>query len=166
MQVLLLNNTEEVLNVIPWHRAVRLLRAGKASAPYGHEDYYRIATGNGYFELPTALVLVKYVHIPYKNASLSRRNIMWRDENECQYCRTELNETNQTLDHVLPVSRGGKHEWTNLVACCKSCNARKANRTPAEANMRLLREPAVPTRRVLAIKLVTKKSTDSWKRWM
>ena len=70
MQVLLLNSSEEVLNVIPWHRAVRLLQKGKANVPYGHEDYYRIATGSGYFELPTALVLVKYVHIPYKNASI------------------------------------------------------------------------------------------------
>lgn len=166
MQVLLLNNTEEVLNVIPWHRAVRLIQKGKASPPYGHEDYYRISTGSGYFELPTALVLMRYVHIPYKDASLSRRNIIWRDENQCQYCQTQLNESNETLDHVLPTSRGGKHEWTNLVACCRKCNARKADRTPQEANMKLIREPKVPTRRVLAIKLVSKKSTKSWERWM
>lgn len=166
MQVLLLNNTEEVLNVIPWHRAVRLIQKGKASPPYGHEDYYRISTGSGYFELPTALVLMRYVHIPYKDASLSRRNIMWRDENQCQYCQTQLNESNETLDHVMPTSRGGKHEWTNLVACCRKCNSRKANRTPQEANMKLIREPKVPTRRVLAIKLVSKKSTKSWERWM
>lgn len=166
MDVLLLNNTEEILNVIPWRRAVKLLQKGKASVPYGHEDYYRIATGSGYFELPTAIVLVKYVHVPYKNASLSRKNILWRDEHECQYCQSKLNESNQTLDHVLPVSRGGKHEWTNLVACCKGCNSRKADRTPDEAGMQLVREPRIPTRRVLAIKLVTKKSTESWKRWI
>jgi len=126
MDVLLLNNTEEVLNVIPWHRAVRLMYTGKASAPYGHEDYYRIATGEGYFELPTAIVLLKYVNIPYKNASLSRKNILRREEYICQYCTSDLIESNQTLDHILPVSRGGRHEWTNLVACCKSCNAAKA----------------------------------------
>lgn len=166
MQVLLLNNTEEVLNVISWHRAVRLLYQGKASVPYGHEDFYRIATANGYLDLPTAIVLVRYVHIPYKDASLSRRNILWRDENKCQYCETELNESNETLDHVLPVSRGGKHEWTNLVACCRKCNAHKANRTPEEAKMQLLKPPAMPTRRVLAIKIVGKKKTNSWNRWM
>jgi len=166
MNVLLLNNTEEVLNVIPWHRAAKLLQKGKASAPYGHEHYYRISTGSGYFDVPTALVLVRYVNIPYKEASLTRRNILWRDENTCQYCETQLNESNQTLDHVLPVSRGGKHEWTNLVACCRKCNAKKANRTPDEANMQLLREPKMPTRRVLAIKVVNKKNVESWSRWV
>ena len=166
MNVLLLNNTEEVLNVIPWRRAIRLLHQGKASAPYGHEDYYRIVTANGYIDLPTAIVLVRYVHIPYKNVTLSRKNIIWRDENTCQYCEMQLNENNQTLDHVLPVSRGGKHEWTNLVACCRNCNARKANRTPSEANMKLLREPSIPTRRILAIKIVGKKNGQGWQRWM
>jgi hypothetical protein len=166
MDVLLLNNTEEVLNVIPWHRAVRLMYTGKASAPYGHEDYYRIATGEGYFELPTAIVLLKYVNIPYKNASLSRKNILRRDEYTCQYCTSDLIESNQTLDHILPVSRGGRHEWTNLVACCKSCNAAKANRTPEEAGMRLLREPGIPSRRVLAVKLINKKTKQGWKRWV
>ena len=166
MDVLLLNKSEEVLNVIPWHRAARLMYTGKASAPFGHDEYYRIATGEGYFELPTAIVLAKYVTVPYTNASLSRKNILRRDEYSCQYCAEHLNEANQTLDHVLPVSRGGRHEWTNLVACCKGCNSKKANQTPSEAGMQLLREPHVPSRRVLAIKLVNKKITKSWTRWI
>jgi 5-methylcytosine-specific restriction endonuclease McrA len=166
MDVLLLNKSEEVLNVIPWHRAARLMYTGKASAPFGHEEYYRIATGEGYFELPTAIVLAKYVTVPYTNASLSRKNILQRDEYCCQYCSAHLHENNQTLDHVLPVSRGGKHEWTNLVACCKPCNAKKANRTPEEASMQLLQKPSIPSRRVLAVKLINKKLTDSWRRWV
>jgi 5-methylcytosine-specific restriction endonuclease McrA len=166
MQVLLLNSSEEILNVIPWHRAVRLVHTGKASAPAGHDDYYRIATGEGYFDLPTAIVLVEYVNVPYSNARLNRKNILKRDEHKCQYCSASLNPKNQTLDHVLPISRGGKDSWTNLIACCKPCNAKKANKTPEEAGMKLLSKPSVPTRRVLAVKYINKHSGRKWERWI
>jgi 5-methylcytosine-specific restriction endonuclease McrA len=167
MEVLLLNNTEEVLNIIPWHRAVKLINNGKAMAPHGHHEYYTIGTGNGHFELPTAIVLLDYVNIPYRAASLSRRNIMKRDEYTCQYCRKHLKDDDQTLDHVLPTSRRGKHEWMNVVACCRACNAKKADRTPDEAGMKLIKPPSVPSKRVLAVKVIARKGADSsWSRWL
>jgi hypothetical protein len=70
---------------------------------------------------------------------LSRREIFSRDRYLCQYCGKQTRDL--TLDHVLPRHRGGRHEWENLVSACKTCNHRKAGRTPHEANMRLAREP-------------------------
>ena len=78
---------------------------------------------------------------PFKNRSLSRKNILLRDHSTCQYCAKQLPPSELTLDHVLPRSRGGESTWDNLVACCKRCNHRKGNRTPEEANMHLIRHP-------------------------
>lgn len=49
------------------------------------------------------------------------------------------------MDHVLPRSQGGQDTWLNTVAACAEDNHRKADRTPEEAGMALLREPFEPT---------------------
>lgn len=164
--VLLLNNSEEVVNLISWQRAVSLVCSGKASKPHGHDEFYEIRTTNGVYELPTAVVLAKYVRVPYSMASLSRKNIIKRDENKCQYCNRTLSGDIETLDHVMPTSRGGKNTWKNVVAACKPCNTKKADRTPEEAGMKLLRQPYVPSRDVLIVKVLRRKNMDSWSRWI
>jgi 5-methylcytosine-specific restriction endonuclease McrA len=63
----------------------------------------------------------------------------------CQYCGKKFDSSELNIDHVKPTSRGGKTTWTNTVLSCIPCNDRKANRTPEEAGMRLLREPHVPS---------------------
>ena len=72
----------------------------------------------------------------------SRKNILLRDRNACQYCGEVLSSSELTLDHVVPRSRGGNSTWENLVACCHACNRRKGNRMLSELDdMTLLREP-------------------------
>jgi 5-methylcytosine-specific restriction endonuclease McrA len=83
---------------------------------------------------------------------LNRRNVIVRDSVMrgrsftliCQYCADPLTTETYSLDHILPRSRGGLTEWTNIVACCKDCNFRKADRTPEEAGMKLLKRPVEP----------------------
>lgn len=83
----------------------------------------------------------------------SRRNLIIRDSVVrggktvlvCQYCADALTTETYSLDHIVPRSRGGRSTWENLVACCKDCNSRKANRTPQEAHMRLMKKPVVPS---------------------
>jgi 5-methylcytosine-specific restriction endonuclease McrA len=84
LKVLLLNASEEVLNVIDWKRAVNLLCSGRAEKPYGHEDYYRIPTPLGHYQLPTAIVLVQYVNLPYRVKGATRKGVFRRDKYECQ----------------------------------------------------------------------------------
>lgn len=78
--------------------------------------------------------------------SLSRDRLFSRDQNVCAYCGKQFNDTDLTIEHVTPESRGGGGHWENIVTACRSCNQRKANRTPEEANMPLLYLPYRPNR--------------------
>lgn len=166
-QVLLLNNSEEILSLVDWRKAVQLLCSQKATAPFDYQDNYEILTSSGkMYQLPTAIILNSYANVPFKVAALSRRNIMKRDSHECQYCAKKLHGINETIDHVFPTSRGGKNEWKNVVAACKACNSKKADRTPEEANMRLLKKPIIPTRLNLIFRSIHKNRRPSWNRWL
>lgn len=164
--VLLLNLSEEVLGVITWIDAVKKICRGVARRPYGHTDEYEIRTSAGIFKLPTAIVLIQYVNIPYKKVPLTSENLLKRDNYECQYCEKSLTRTSLTMDHIIPESRGGKKTWSNIVASCKSCNGQKDNKTLKEAGMCLKKKPKVPTRSVLILMISDGKKRESWSRWV
>ena len=84
------------------------------------------------------------VAVPNKELPFCRENIFIRDDFTCQYCGRKFGYDELTLDHVYPKSRSGPDIWENIVACCKECNQKKADRTPKEARMRLLRRPYRP----------------------
>jgi hypothetical protein len=86
--------------------------------------------------------LRQFVRVPYRQVPLTRRNVFHRDGHTCQYCGCS-NEA-LSIDHVFPRSRGGSDSWDNVATACLPCNVRKANRTPREAGMPLLREPRRP----------------------
>jgi hypothetical protein len=156
--VSLYNASYEKIFEIDWKKAVLLFISGKAIAKWSSEDpqnlvtteentvttedlFIPISTPSGIFKLPKDIILKKYVYIPYRDFSPTRKNIMRRDNNCCQYCGCQLNGEIATIDHVLPRSRGGKHRWENVVACCLKCNRKKGDRTPSEAKMPLLSSP-------------------------
>jgi len=90
---------------------------------------------------PSVVRLTHYVRVPYRNrATLTRRAVMLRDSWRCQYCGSAA----ESIDHVLPKSRGGEYTWENVVAACGRCNSRKEDRLPREAGMRLRTRPAPP----------------------
>ena len=92
--------------------------------------------------MPSVIRLLEYRRIPHQTRALSRKNILLRDRNTCQYCAVVLPASELTLDHVIPRSRGGNSTWENLVACCHACNRRKGNRMLNELDdMMLMREP-------------------------
>ena len=165
-KVLLLNASEEIVDVIGWQRAATLLFQGKAKRPHNHNEEYEITTTSGIFRLPTALVLVQYVRIPYKRSALNKDNVLKRDGYICQYCGDKLSSTTGTMDHVMPRSRGGKHTWKNVVACCRPCNNKKDNMTPGEAKMKLKSKPFVPHRDILIVKGVDVRTHQTWTRWV
>src|SRR3984893_12887312 len=72
--------------------------------------------------MPSVIRLLEYRRIPHQTRALSRKNILLRDRNACQYCSVVLTAGELTLDHVVPRSRGGLSTWENLVACCHNCN--------------------------------------------
>jgi len=87
------------------------------------------------------------VHAPGERVSVyaecddGRCRLFVRDRHVCAYCGGHFAELELTVEHILPVSRGGRHEWTNVVTACRSCNTRKGSRRPEEANMPLLYVP-------------------------
>jgi hypothetical protein len=82
----------------------------------------------------------------FRTPQVSRELLFRRDRMMCAYCGVVYRDSELTVDHVLPASRGGRWSWTNLVAACRGCNGRKDNRTPEEAGMPLLYVPYVPNR--------------------
>jgi 5-methylcytosine-specific restriction endonuclease McrA len=169
-KVLLLNASEEILKVISWHKAVKLVLDGKARKPYGHDDEYEIKTVSGIFRLPTALVLVQYVHIPYKNVAVNKDNVLRRDNYTCGYCNKKLSSSTGTVDHLVPQSRGGKNTWLNVVAACKDCNNNKDNMSVKEFekkhNKKLNIEPHIPSRDFMVLTGVDVKTHETWTRWV
>jgi 5-methylcytosine-specific restriction endonuclease McrA len=99
------------------------------------------------FKLPSVIRLLRFVRIKrrFDYVPFSRSNIYARDNHTCQYCGDPHALGELTFDHVVPVAQGGRKDWENIVTCCVSCNRRKGGRTPAEAGMRLLRQPRRPS---------------------
>jgi hypothetical protein len=81
----------------------------------------------------------------YANFTFSRKEIVKRDESCCQYCGEKLSPSKITIDHVIPKSHGGTTSFTNCVVACYPCNGKKANKTPEQANVVLLKRPAFPS---------------------
>jgi len=97
----------------------------------------------GHFPVPRVLRLLRYVSMRWRHGRQvrwSKRGTLARDSRKCGYC----GQKGTTIDHVLPISRGGESTWENTVACCWQCNNKKGNRTPREAGMKLKVTPKVP----------------------
>ncbi len=137
--VLVLNASYEPINVCAARRAIILVLKGVARAEEENGNYMHAARVA--MRIPSVIRLLEYRRIPHQTRALSRKNILLRDRNTCQYCGQILGAGDLTLDHVLPRSRGGASSWENLVACCHGCNRRKGNQLPHEANMKLFRDP-------------------------
>jgi len=105
---------------------------------------YAVQTVHGPIRVPTVIVAVNYAKVPKKRSKLCARSIRERDDNRCQYTGRVLPPDEGSLDHVLPRSRGGKNSWDNLVWSSKEVNARKGNRLPHEAGLKLLATPRTP----------------------
>ena len=136
---LVINASYEAINVTTARRALTLVFKGAAIVE--ELSGYTIRTSNLNVPVPSVVRLMRYRRMPRQNRAVSRKGILLRDGNACQYCGARLPSGSLTLDHVMPRSRRGANTWENLVAACFPCNNRKRNKTPAEAGMTLARQP-------------------------
>ena len=138
-EVLVLNSNYEPLNVCNMRRAVALMLLGKVEVLQQRE--HPLETIRGALSAPSVLKMRYQVRRPMPQLRLSRHSVLARDNYTCQYCgsRKDL-----TIDHVVPRWAGGPHTWDNLVACCRRCNLKKGDKTPAQAQMKLARKPKRP----------------------
>ena len=110
----------------------------------GRDTGRAIKTPSRTISAPEVVVLKKYGERPPRKVVFNRPNLGKRDAFTCQYCGVALSSNDLTIEHVLPRSRGGPTSWENCVAACEDCNARKADRTPREAGMKLRSMPVRP----------------------
>jgi 5-methylcytosine-specific restriction endonuclease McrA len=136
---LVLNATFEPLCVVTDRRAVVLVLGETAEMLHASEAFMHSAHLS--VAVPSVVRLRRYVRVPYRwNTPLNRRSVFARDDHRCQYCGGPA----ESIDHVVPRSRGGEHAWENVVAACRPCNVRKRDRMLHETSMRLHRAPIVP----------------------
>jgi 5-methylcytosine-specific restriction endonuclease McrA len=138
-RVLVLNASYEPLSVVTTRRAVVLVLHQKASVVVGKDEFWLSESAS--VEVPSVVRLNRYVKVPYRRAApVTRRAVFGRDGHRCQYCGGPA----ESLDHIMPRSKGGNHTWDNVVACCRPCNIRKGDRLPADAGLRLDSKPGPP----------------------
>lgn len=141
MAVLLLNGDWQPLRVITTKRAVVLLLSEKAEPISESELEFRSV--NSSVKVPDVIRLRKFVQVPYRaRIPLSNAAVLARDGRVCVYCKVRKATT---VDHVIPKSRGGRHEWENVVAACRPCNAKKAHHLLSELGWELPFTPYIPS---------------------
>ncbi len=157
-EVLLLNASYEPLAVITRRRAMLLLLKGRVEAASGESVEIRGVTNP--LSIPTVIRLHRYISVSWRDVRWSKKAVLHRDKYTCAYCGIQLGDQQRgqaltrrdlTVDHILPVSRGGKNTWSNTVCSCSICNQRKGNRTLREANMKLRWEPKTPRMNYLVV---------------
>lgn len=144
MAVLLLSATMQPLNVISERRLVALLSRNRV-ALITDDDQYAVEAQVAERRLPRDVSiarLVRTVQLPRRILRPNRRNLLLRDGASCQYCGFNGSPADLTIDHVIPLSRGGRGDrWENLVIACRPCNWRKGDRRPEEVGLELRRRP-------------------------
>ena len=131
-------------------------------APRDGEPFIRTVTFR--LRVPEVVTLTRYDRLRESTVTFSRRNLFKRDHSSCQYCGARPGSAELTIDHVIPRAQGGTSTWENCVLACVACNARKANRTPEQARMRLRKHPARPSWKPLYASSPIR--IESWSRFL
>lgn len=166
MKTLVLNASYEVMKIVSWERAICWVFMDKVDIIEEYEEL--IHSPSISMKIPAVVKYKKFIKPRSRVLKFSRSNIHIRDNFTCQYCVKQISPQKLTVDHILPRSRGGNSTWLNCVACCKQCNIEKANKTPKEAGMKLVREPYQPNQKeALAFTLKSKSIIipDVWKNY-
>lgn len=166
-QTLLLNASYEPLRIVHWQKAITLWCQGKVEVISVYDREIRAVSFT--IRLPSVIRLLRYVRVKRRldYVPFSRANIYARDQYTCQYCGDPFPTSDLTFDHVVPVAKGGRKDWENIVTCCISCNRRKGGRTPEEADMHLVRTPKRPASTpAIRITIGLRNAPDSWRDYL
>ena len=185
-QVLVLNRLWQAVNICSARRAFSLVYAGHAEIVSSDDannfsthdfeswrdlssnapEHEVVTTISFKIRIPRVIVLLVFDRLPKKEVKFTRHNIFERDKNICQYCGLTYDRKDLNLDHVIPRDRGGPTTWENIVCSCIACNTQKANRTPSEAGMHLIRKPKRPKWRPFVQVNFGFQHHDSWKHFL
>jgi 5-methylcytosine-specific restriction endonuclease McrA len=152
--VLMLDSVGTPIRWAGVHKALSYYASGKVLTELGETRFTLTGGVNEVTgivsELSTnSIVMIRGRHqLPHgqDRVALNKHSLFRRDRHVCAYCTHLFKEDELTMEHITPVSRGGRLRWMNMVTACRSCNVRKGSRTPEEANMPLHYTPYVPNR--------------------
>lgn len=140
-KALVLNADFTPLSVAPlsywdFERTLRNVLKGRVIVLEEYDEVLRSA--NNEYKPPSVVALKKYIAQP-KRVPFNRINIFTRDNFTCQYCDKQFPSSELSFDHVIPKSKGGKTNFSNIVTACVKCN-----RDKADTYKKPLREPYIP----------------------
>ena len=162
-RVLLLNASFEPLAVVTAKRAVVLMLSGKAECVQAALEGAAFHSENLTVPAPSVMRLSRYVRVPYRRAvPMTRAGVLRRDLRRCAYCGRKAD----TIDHVVPRSRGGAHSWENCVAACRACNSKKADRLLEEIGWTLAKAPKPPNRAAGGVLVLAVEPHPAWEPWL
>jgi 5-methylcytosine-specific restriction endonuclease McrA len=130
MDTLLLNSDAQPLSHLPlstltWQESIKYMVLDKARVLCWHDNWV-VRSVNWETPVPSIMMLTQYMK-PKSSVRFSKSNVFLRDRFVCQYCNAKLEKRHCTLDHVLPISKGGKTSWDNSVTSCNPCNSKKSD---------------------------------------
>ena len=126
------------------------------------ENDRTVKTVRGFIKIPTVIVLNHYDKIPRQIIKFTQKSLWERDNFTCQYTGKKVTRTNGNIDHVIPKSQGGKTSWENCVIAHKEINALKADRTPEQAGLKLLKKPSAPRIMPVSFYIRNKEEVKDW----
>lgn len=183
-RTLVLNSNYQVVGIVPWERAVTLIYEDSAETLCNWENdkkvevaYDRCVSNSNkkyIYQVPAIIVLKNNNVLPrHRAVKFSKINVLYRDDFVCQYCGYKgenglgHKQKKMTIDHVHPVSKGGKTSFDNCVAACGECNSKKGNHLLQEVEMVLMKKPSAPSVGVLLKrKMSRKKIHNSWVQYL
>ena len=129
--VLVLNADAQPLSYLPlsaiqWKEAITYLWMDKVTVLDWYDDW--IVRSNSWETRVPAVIMLKEMYRRRRNPRFSKYNVHLRDYFTCQFCLTSFPKQQLTLDHVIPISRGGKTNWENIVSACGPCNSKKGSK--------------------------------------
>ena len=128
--------------VVSWETAICLVYVDRAEVLEEYAETVRSPSVE--MRVPCVIRLKRVVVSAKRGVRFSRINVMTRDGFRCQYCGERKPMSQLNFDHVVPKAQGGRTVWGNVVTACYRCNIFKANRTPSQAGMKLLKTPVCP----------------------
>lgn len=168
MDTLVLNADGLPVSVVPistisWKDAILYLYHDKCDVLEWYDNWV-VHSAHWETHVPAVIMLKNYLR---RNTEVrfSKTNVFLRDQYQCLYCGTQVNNNTGTLDHVLPLSKGGKTTWENIATACSPCNCRKEDKM----HMKPVYKPYKPGYYELVRKrkqLPFSLKHDSWARWL
>ena len=161
---LVLNADFRPLNYFPlslwsWQDAVKAVCLDRVTIVSEYD--VSISSPSMEMKLPSVIALKEYVP-QMRNPAFTRFNVFLRDRFTCQYCGAGHAAADLTFDHVVPRSRGGATSWENCVVADRKVNTRKADKTPGEAGLKLLKQPGTPREVPVTVMLRNQHGIVDW----